>query len=272
MEFTDEVLERYSRQILLKDVGIEGQEKLAQARVLVLGVGGLGTPAATYLAAAGVGKLGLVDADVVDLSNLQRQILHHTPDLGVAKVESAAAKLRALNPHVEIVATRAFIQASNVLELLKGYDFVIDGTDNFAAKFLINDACVLTKTAFVHGGILRFEGQLMTVLPGQTACYRCVFPSPPPPGLVPTCSQAGILGAVAGILGTLQATEALKFALGAGQLHTNAFLSFDARSLGFRKVAVKRNPKCPVCGEAPRITAPYDEEPPRCDLTPSHPA
>jgi thiazole biosynthesis adenylyltransferase ThiF len=266
LEFTEERLERYSRHILLKDVGVEGQMKLFDAKVLIIGAGGLGSPVALYLAAAGVGTIGIADADRVDLSNLQRQVIHHTPDVGKPKVESAAEKMRAINPDVQVRTYHEFVRAANIREIIRGYDFVIDGTDNFAAKFLINDACVLEKIPFSHGGILRFDGQTMTVKPGESACYRCLFTAPPPKGAVPTCSEAGILGAVAGMLGTIQAAEALKFITGAGELLTNALLVFDAGDMNFRKVQLKRNPRCKVCGENATIKELVDEEQPVCEL------
>ena len=211
LEFTEERLERYSRHILLKDVGVEGQIKIFDAKVLIIGAGGLGSPAALYLAAAGVGTIGIADADNVDLSNLQRQVIHHTSDVGKPKVESAAEKMRAINPDVEVRTYHEWVRAANIRQMIRDYDFVIDGTDNFVAKFLINDACVLERKPFSHGGILRFNGQTMTVRPGESACYRCAFRAIPPRGVVPSCSEAGILGAVAGMLGTIQAAEALKF-------------------------------------------------------------
>jgi molybdopterin/thiamine biosynthesis adenylyltransferase len=264
VDFNDAALERYGRQILLKEFGVEGQQRLSQSSVVVLGVGGLGCPAAAYLGAAGIGRLGLVDADSVDLSNLQRQILHYTPDLGAPKVESAAEKLRALNPLVRVEPIKAFIQADNIAGLIKDYDFVVDATDNFAAKFLINDACVMAGKPFVHGGILGFEGQAMTVLPGRSACYRCVFPHMPPPGTIPNCRQAGVLGAVAGLLGTVQAAEAIKFVSQSAGLLTDVFLTFDARTFKFRRIPVKRSLNCPVCGEQPTIITLRDELPPCC--------
>lgn len=268
--FTEERLERYSRHIILKEVGIEGQERLYGARVLIIGAGGLGAPAALYLAAAGVGTLGIADADCVDLSNLQRQVIHHTPDVGRTKVESAAEKMRAINPDVTVHTHHAFVSAANIGQLVSGYDFVIDGTDNFAAKFLINDACVLGNVPYSHGGILRFQGQTMTVLPHRSACYRCIFEKPPPKGAVPTCSQAGVLGAIAGMLGTIQAAEAIKHIVGAGHVLADALLTFDSLEMNFRKVKLRRNPRCPICGEKPTITALFDEEPPAsCDLKPS---
>jgi adenylyltransferase/sulfurtransferase len=264
-EFTEERLERYSRHILLRDVGVEGQMKLFDAKVLIVGAGGLGSPAALYLAAAGVGTIGLVDSDAVELSNLQRQVAHASADLGRTKVESAAGKMRAINPDVEVRTYHEFVCAGNVLRMIEGYDFVIEGTDNFPAKFLINDACVMSGIPFSHGGILRFNGQTMTVLPGKSACYRCVFAAPPPKGAVPTCSQAGILGAVAGMLGTIQAAEALKYVLGLPLL-SDALLTFDAREMNFRKVQLRRNLRCAVCGENPAITQLVDEEQPVCEL------
>jgi molybdopterin/thiamine biosynthesis adenylyltransferase len=266
LEFTEERLERYSRHILLQDVGVEGQMKLFAAKVLIIGAGGLGAPVGLYLAAAGVGTIGIADADCVDISNLQRQVIHHTPDVGKPKVESAAEKMRAINPDVAVRTYREFIRAANVREIIRGYDFVVDGTDNFAAKFLINDACVLEAIPFSHGGILRFDGQTMTVKPGECACYRCVFTAPPPKGAVPTCSEAGILGAVAGMLGTIQAAEALKFITGVGELLTNNLLTFNAAHMNFRKVQFKRNPRCAVCGEHATVTELVDEEQPVCAL------
>lgn len=248
MEFTEERLLRYSRNILLKDVGVAGQEKLFAAKVLVIGAGGLGSPAALYLAAAGVGTIGIADGDRVDLSNLQRQILHTTADVGRPKVDSAAEKIVALNPDVAVRRYPEFLRADTIGAVVRDYDFVIDATDSFAAKFLINDACVLEGIPFSHGGVLRFQGQTMTVLPGRSPCYRCVFSAPPPDDAVPTGSQAGILGAVAGMLGTIQAAEALKYITGAGRLLTGSLLTFDALDMAFRKVAVKRNPHCAACG------------------------
>lgn len=261
-----EDIERYSRQILLKQVGGKGQEKLLSSRVLIVGAGGLGSPASMYLAAAGVGTIGLIDGDKVDLTNLQRQIVHFTRDIGAAKVESAAEKLTAINPSVKIETYEELATSENILEIVKGYDFVIDGTDNFPAKFLINDACWFAGVPLSHAGILRFDGQLFTVVPGQSACYRCLFDGPPPAGVVPSCSQAGILGAMAGVIGCLQATEALKFLLGVGELLSNRMLVFEALEMSFREVRLRRNPKCPLCGENPTITELRDEEQVACDM------
>lgn len=267
-DISEEQLERYSRNILLKQVGLEGQQKICRSRILVIGAGGLGAPASLYLAAAGVGHIGILDSDKVELSNLQRQVIHFTRDIGAAKAESAAAKMREINPDIRVQAYNLRIDASNARRIISEYDFIIDGTDNFAAKFLINDACVLEKKPFSHGGILRFDGQTITVVPGVFPCYRCVFSSPPPRNLVPTCSQAGILGAVAGILGSIQAAEALKYVIGSKDLLTGRFLIFNALTMEFRKAAVGRNPACPVCGENAVIRELKDEEQPACDLKP----
>lgn len=265
LDLTDEQMERYSRHIILKEVGVEGQEKLLSSKVLIIGAGGLGAPVALYLAAAGVGTIGIIDGDVVDLSNLQRQVIHFTPDVGKAKVESAAEKMRAINPDINVITYHDLAMAHNILDLIKDYDFIIDGTDNFSAKFLINDACVIAKKPYSHGGILRFDGQTLTYVPGHT-CYRCVFNAPPPKGLVPTCSQAGVLGSVAGMLGTIQATEALKYLCGTGELLTDRMLVFNAGTMNVRTVNIKRNPKCPVCGEHPTIHELVDGEQVVCDI------
>ena len=260
IDFTDSQLERYSRHILLQEVGIEGQEKILAAKVLIVGAGGLGSPAALYLAAAGIGTIGIVDYDEVEISNLQRQIAHFTKDLKTAKVDSAAEKMQAINPDILVNKHLASLCADNIQDIIKEYDFVIDGSDNFPTKFLVNDACIFENIPYSHGGVLRFEGQTMTVLPGKSACYRCVFPKPPPADAVPTCSQAGILGAVAGMLGTIQATEALKYLLGLGEPLTDALLTFDAKTMDFHKVRLKKQKNCPICGENPTITELRDEE------------
>lgn len=264
-DFSEEEIERYSRHILLADVGIEGQDKIHAAKVLIVGAGGLGAPVSLYLAAAGVGTIGIVDFDVVDISNLQRQICHFTEDVGRPKVESAAAKIKAINPHVNVITYNDLFRADNALDIVKDYDFVVDGTDNFPVKFLINDACVMAGKPFSHGGILRFEGQTMTYVPGH-ACYRCVFNAPPPPGLVPTCSQAGVLGAIAGMLGTIQAAETLKYFTGVGELLTDKLLTFNAKTMDFRKINVHKTDKCPVCGSHPTVTKLIDYEQAVCDL------
>ena len=264
-DFTEEQIQRYSRHILLQDVGVEGQEKIMDASVLVVGAGGLGAPVSLYLAAAGIGRIGIVDADTVDLSNLQRQVIHFTKDVGVAKVESAKEKIQAINPDVKVDTHHEFLDSSNALDIISDYDFIVDGTDNFPVKFLINDACVMAGKPFSHGGILRFNGQTFTHLPG-TACYRCMFKEPPPPGAVPTCSQAGVLGAIAGMLGTIQAAETLKYFTGVGQLLTDRLLTFDAKTMQFRTTPVRRRESCPVCGNAPTIHHLIDYEQAACDL------
>ena len=265
MDFSEEQIERYSRHIILEDVGPEGQEAIMNGKVLIIGAGGLGSPAALYLAAAGVGTIGLIDGDTVDLTNLQRQIIHTTPDLNKAKVISAREKIEVLNPDVNSVIYQKRITSENINEIIKDYDFIIDGTDNFPTKFLINDACVFAMKPYSHGGILRFNGQTMTFTPGNT-CYRCFFQSPPPPDAVPSCSQAGVLGSIAGILGTIQATEALKYLIGKGDLLTNRMLIFDALDMNFETMVIKRNMDCPICGENPIIKELLDEEQIVCDL------
>jgi molybdopterin-synthase adenylyltransferase len=269
MEFSEEQITRYSRHILLPEVGGKGQKKIAKAKILIVGAGGLGSPAAFYLAAAGIGTIGLIDSDAVDLSNLQRQIIHYTPDVGRSKVLSAKEKIQALNPDVAVVMHEERFVASNALKLVSGYDVVIDGVDNFPAKFLINDACVFADKPLVHGGILRFDGRVTTILPKKSACYRCVFKQPPPAGLVASCQEAGVIGALAGVIGTLQATEALKIVLGIGRLLTDRLLDYDAKKAAFREIKTKRNPHCPLCGEHPTITKLIDYEQEACELRPS---
>ncbi len=267
MSFTNEQLERYSRHIILKEIGVKGQKKLAAAKVLIIGAGGLGAPAAMYLAAAGVGQIGIADADTVDLSNLQRQIIHTTNDIGKPKVESAEETMKAINPDVEVKTYNEFIYSSNVLEIISDYDFILDGTDNFAAKFLINDACVMADKPFSHAGILRFNGQLMTVVPHKTPCYRCVFENPPPKGAVPTCREAGVIGAMAGVIGTLQALEAIKYVTGTGELLTGRLLTFDALTMNFRTIRISHpREDCAVCSAHPTITRLIDYVQPACDL------
>jgi molybdopterin/thiamine biosynthesis adenylyltransferase len=265
MDFSEDQIQRYSRHILLADVGVEGQEKINAARVLIIGAGGLGAPVALYLAAAGIGTIGLIDGDVVDLSNLQRQVIHFTEDVGRPKVLSAKEKINRINPDVNVITYQDLFTAENAFDLIKDYDFIVDGTDNFPVKFLINDACVLAKKPFSHGGILRFEGQTFTYVPGS-ACYRCFFYGPPPANAVPTCSQAGVLGAIAGMLGTIQAAEVLKYFTGVGELLTNRLLTFNAKTMEFRTIKGKHNPKCPICGDEPTITELIESEQAVCDL------
>ena len=268
MSFSNEQLERYSRHIILKEVGAKGQRKLLNSRVLVIGTGGLGAPAAMFLAAAGVGTIGLVDFDAVELSNLQRQIIHLTKDVGKPKVISGKETINEMNPDVDVVTYQEGVSSANILDIIKDrdYDFIIDGTDNFPAKFLINDACVLAGKPFSHAGIIRFQGQTLTFLPGQGPCYRCIFQNPPPPDAVPTCKQAGVIGVMGGVIGTIQATEAIKYVLGVGELLNGHLLTYDALKLEFRKVKLSRRKSCQVCGENPTITELIDYEQAACDL------
>ena len=266
MAFTNEQLERYSRHIILKEIGVKGQKKLLGAKVLIIGAWGLGAPAAMYLAAAGVGTIGIVDADEVDLSNLQRQIIHATDDVGKPKVQSAKETMNKMNPDVTVNAYHEFVTSENILELIRDYDFIIDGTDNFPAKFLINDACVMAKKPFSHAGIIRFKGQLMTYVPGEGPCYRCVFKNPPPKDAVPTCKQAGVVGAMGGVIGSLQAMEAIKYITGVGELLTGSLLTFDAIKMNFHKIKLpKVGDGCAVCGTHPTITKLIDYEQAECD-------
>ena len=266
MAFTNEQLERYSRHIILQEVGVKGQKKLLNASVLIIGAGGLGAPAALYLAAAGVGTIGIVDADEVDLSNLQRQVIHTTNDVGKAKVKSAAETMEAINPDVTVKTYRTFVDSSNIMDLIKDYDFIIDGTDNFPAKFLINDACVMAEKPFSHAGIIRFKGQLMTYVPGEGPCYRWVFKNPPPKDAVPTCKQAGVIGAMGGVIGSLQAMEAIKYIIGKGDLLTGKLLTYDALKMEFHTIKLPKDDHCAVCGDEPTITELIDYEQAECDL------
>ena len=259
MTLTEEQIQRYSRNIILEQIGGTGQEKLLTSKVLIVGAGGLGSPAALYLAAAGVGTIGLLDGDQVDLTNLQRQIIHQTRDIGKRKVASARTRIKAVNPDVMVRAYDVWARADNIRQIVREYDFVIDAVDNFPAKFLINDACFFEKIPFSHAGILQFEGQLMTIIPGQTACYRCVFPGPPPVNAVAPCGQAGVLGVLPGVIGSLQATEAIKYLLGMGTLLTDSLLTYDALAMDFRKVPARRRNDCPLCGPKAIITTLTDE-------------
>jgi molybdopterin/thiamine biosynthesis adenylyltransferase/rhodanese-related sulfurtransferase len=256
---TDESI-RYSRHLILPEVGPEGQRRLKGGRVLLVGAGGLGSPAAMYLAAAGVGTLGIVDFDVVDTTNLQRQVIHGTPDVGRPKLDSARDRIAALNPHVRVEPHPVRLTSANAREIVRAYDVVIDGTDNFPTRYLVNDACVLEGKPCVYGSILRWEGQASVFWAGHGPCYRCLFAEPPPPGMVPSCAEAGVLGVLPGIIGCVQALEAVKLLLGQGDSLVGRLLLFDALRLRFREMRLRRDPACPVCGDEPTIHALIDYE------------
>lgn len=249
---------RYSRHLILSEVGMEGQRKLKAAKVLCIGAGGLGSPVAMYLAAAGVGTIGIVDFDVVDVSNLQRQILHGTSDVGRTKLASAKDTLHELNPHVNVITHEVALSSANALDLFRGYDVVVDGTDNFPTRYLVNDACVLLGIPNAYGSIFRFEGQASVFGTKDGPCYRCLYPEPPPPGLVPSCAEAGVLGILPGLIGTIQATETVKIILGMGQTLAGRFLIYDAMKMRFRELTLRKDPDCPVCGTHPTVTALID--------------
>jgi len=253
-ELTKDELSRYSRHLILPEVGEEGQRKLKAARVLCVGTGGLGSPLALYLAAAGVGTLGLVDFDVVDASNLQRQIIHSTADIGRKKLDSAAEKLQALNPDVNVIKHDTLLTSANALDILKDYDVIADGTDNFPTRYLVNDACVLLGKPNVYGSIFRFEGQASVFATKDGPCYRCLYPEPPPPGLVPSCAEGGVLGILPGLVGVIQATETIKLILGKGATLAGRLLLVDALNMRFRELKLRKNPECPVCGAHPTVT------------------
>ncbi len=255
MALSNEQMERYTRHITLEEIGQKGQEKLLNSKVLIIGAGGLGSPAAMYLAASGIGTIGIADADKVELSNLQRQIIHGTRDIGKPKVQSAKETLTYMNPDVTVNTYNERITARNIIDLVKDYDFIIDAVDNFTTKFLINDACVISKKPFSHAGVLRFNGQLMTYVPDKGPCYRCVFKNPPPKGSVLDCKQAGLASVITGIIGSLQAMEAVKYFTSAGDLLTGKILTFDALKMQFRTVKLsKADSLCAVCGNSPSIT------------------
>ena len=255
-----EELLRYSRHLTLPEVGLEGQAKLRDARVLLVGAGGLGSPAALYLAAAGVGTLGLVDFDLVDLSNLQRQILHGTSGIGSAKTESARARLRDINPHVQVATFAERLTSANALTILRDFDIVVDGSDNFPTRYLVNDACVLLAKPDVYGSVFRFDGQVSVFYAKQGPCYRCLYAEPPPPDLVPSCAEGGVLGILPGIIGSLQALEAIKLIVGFGEPLIGRLLLFDGRRMQFRELALEKDPECPVCGEHPTVKELIDYE------------
>jgi adenylyltransferase/sulfurtransferase len=259
-ELTTDDLSRYSRHLILPEVGMEGQRRLKAARVLCVGTGGLGSPLALYLTAAGIGTLGLVDFDVVDASNLQRQIIHSTKDIGRKKIDSAEEKLSALNPAINIVKHETMLSSANALDILKDYDIVADGTDNFPTRYLVNDACVLLGKPNVYGSIFRFEGQASVFATEAGPCYRCLYPEPPPPGLVPSCAEGGVLGILPGLVGVIQATEVIKLILGKGDSLVGRLLLVDALNMRFRELKLRKNPECPVCGTNPTVTALIDYE------------
>ncbi len=254
MDFTDDQLMRYSRHIILPEVGGKGQAKIAKAKVFIIGAGGLGCPVGYYLTAAGVGTIALIDNDTVEMSNLQRQIAHSVHTIGMPKVESAKRTFEALNPDVNVVAIQKRLSKDDIIDLISDYDIVVDGSDNFPTRYLVNDACYMARKPLVSGAILRFEGQVTTILPGDGPCYRCLFEEPPPPGLVPSCQEAGVLGVLPGVIGGLQATEVLKLILGKGEVLKGELLIYSALKTTFRKVRVPKNPSCALCGANPTIT------------------
>jgi molybdopterin/thiamine biosynthesis adenylyltransferase/rhodanese-related sulfurtransferase/molybdopterin converting factor small subunit len=268
VDLTPDEFKRYSRHLILPEVGVEGQRKLKAGRALLIGAGGLGSPAALYLAAAGVGTIGLVDFDAVDVSNLQRQILHGTPDVGRSKLLSAREHLTALNPGINIETYETALTSRNALELFKDYDVIVDGTDNFQTRYLVNDACVLTGKPNAYGSIFRFEGQASVFAVKGGPCYRCLYPEPPPPGLVPSCAEGGVLGVLPGVIGTIQATETIKLLLGAETTLVGRLLLYDAWKMRFRELKLRRDPECPVCGDHPTVTQliDYDQF---CGLAPA---
>jgi adenylyltransferase/sulfurtransferase len=258
--FTEEQIRRYSRHIILKEVGGKGQTNLLNSKALLIGAGGLGSPAALYLAAAGVGTLGIVDDDRVDMSNLQRQILHSSADVGRLKVESAADRIAGINPDVKVVSYHEKLTSANVMEIFRDYDIIVDGCDNFPTRYLINDACVFLNKPNVHGSIFQFEGQVTVFAPGKGPCYRCLYPAPPPPDLAPSCQEAGVLGVLPGIIGTTQAVETIKMLLGIGEPLIGRLLLYNALTQDFRKLTLHRDPECPVCGDHPTVTQLIDYE------------
>ena len=260
LHFSEEQVQRYSRHIILPEVGVDGQEKLLSSRVLIAGMGGLGSPAALYLAAAGIGTFGLVDFDVVELSNLQRQVIHTTEDLGKPKVKSAAETIKAINPDATVHQYRQRIASETIADIITDYDLVLDGTDNFPTRFLLNDACLLTGKILVYGAVLRFDGQVSVFAPNQGPCYRCFIPEMPPPGAVPSCQQGGILGVLPGVIGILQATEAIKLLIGVGEPLIGRLLLFDALSMEINEVKLRRDPDCPACGERSNLNELRDYE------------
>jgi molybdopterin/thiamine biosynthesis adenylyltransferase/rhodanese-related sulfurtransferase/molybdopterin converting factor small subunit len=269
-QLTNDEVKRYSRHLIMPEVGVEGQRKLKAGKVLCIGAGGLGSPAAMYLAAAGVGTIGIVDFDVVDFSNLQRQIIHSTPDVGRSKLDSAKDRLHAINPHVDIQTYDTALSSENALKLFEPYDVILDGTDNFPTRYLTNDACVLLDKPNAYGSIFRFEGQASVFATRNGPCYRCLYPEPPPPGLVPSCAEGGVLGVLPGVIGVIQATEAIKLIAGIGEPLIGRFLIYDALKMRFRELQLRKDPDCPVCGTHPTITALIDYEQ-FCGIPPAAP-
>jgi len=259
-DFSNEQIERYSRHIILKEVGGMGQTKLLESKILLIGAGGLGSPAGLYLAAAGVGTLGFVDDDVVDLSNLQRQILHGMSDIGRPKTESAKDTISEINPDVNVIPHSTRITSENAFSILEPYDLIVDGCDNMPTRYLLNDACVMLGKPIVHGSIFQFEGQVTVFYPGKGPCYRCLYPEPPPPGMVPSCQEAGVFGILPGIIGTAQAIEAIKILLDIGESLVGSLLLFNALKMDFKKLKLRQDPQCPVCGEKPTIHELIDYE------------
>ncbi|MGE3511677.1 MAG: molybdopterin-synthase adenylyltransferase MoeB [Vicinamibacterales bacterium] len=259
-ELTNDEIKRYSRHLIMPEVGVDGQKRLKAGSVLCIGAGGLGSPAAMYLAAAGVGRIGVVDFDVVDFSNLQRQIIHGTPDVGRSKLASAKDRLLALNPHIQVDTYEEALSSENAFRLFEPYDIVLDGTDNFPTRYLVNDACVLLGKPNTYGSIFRFEGQASVFGTKNGPCYRCLYPEPPPPGLVPSCAEGGVLGVLPGIIGVIQATEAIKLLTGIGEPLIGRFLLYDALKMRFRELKVPKDPECPVCGTNPTVTKLIDYE------------
>src|SRR5579864_82847 len=253
-------VQRYSRHLIMPEVGVDGQKRLKAASVLLIGAGGLGSPLGLYLAAAGIGRIGLVDFDVVDFSNLQRQIVHDTANVGKPKLQSALERLRAVNPDVKYEGYEAKLTSANAMDIARGYDIIIDGTDNFPTRYLVNDVCVLQKKPNVYGSIFRFDGQASVFYPPHGPCYRCLYPEPPPPGEVPSCAEGGVLGILPGLIGCIQATEGIKLILGKGSALVGRLLLYDALQMSFQEFRVRRNPKCPVCGDKPTITKLIDYE------------
>jgi len=259
-ELNNDEVARYSRHLIMPEVGMDGQLKLKSASVLCIGAGGLGSPVAMYLGAAGVGRIGIVDFDVVDYSNLQRQVIHGTPDVGRPKLDSARDRLNAINPEVTVETHDVALSSENALALLANYDVIVDGTDNFPTRYLVNDACVILGKPNVYGSIFRFEGQASVFATKDGPCYRCLYPEPPPPGLVPSCAEGGVLGILPGVIGTIQATEAVKIIIGVGEPLINRFMIYDALRMKFRELKLRKDPECPVCGDTPTVTELIDYE------------